>query len=444
MVETLLELRSLARDAKEATAFQSFGLRNSVDNMYSMNSSLLTVPGTGAESTSTGVTPRTPEILNSLMAMTNPFEMTRGYPRVASSPPSDTTSSSSSPPSVQATRSQLIKEGLKLTLQTKRRAHSSGGSSPPTEGLGALSTQPKSEDIGLDSGQGENSGDGLTPEDEERRRRRRERNKIAATKCRLKKRERTVNLVQESEILETQNHDLKSQIKELENQRRKLVDMLSGHRPSCSKNYQTSAASTSSYQEPYQRCSNTMLESTSYTTYSAGPSTSYHKVSCESSTLAYHRNSGTSSGGAAAIYESGSYQRTATYVGGANTSYEKAVNRESAVMSSYPAHTDGVGGGYIRNSGSDSTVYTTLSSGSCSTSSGNVNNNGSPIMFIGSPPTPQYNRPSSLGLNTASSSDYESNTEIVDSPSIPPNNYHHFDEETGAYTAGFPTSSCIS
>jgi hypothetical protein len=36
----------------------------------------------------------------------------------------------------------------------------------------------------------------LTAEDEERRRRRRERNKIAATKCRLKKRERTVNLVQ--------------------------------------------------------------------------------------------------------------------------------------------------------------------------------------------------------------------------------------------------------
>lgn len=35
----------------------------------------------------------------------------------------------------------------------------------------------------------------LTPEDEERRRRRRERNKIAATKCRLKKREKTFNLV---------------------------------------------------------------------------------------------------------------------------------------------------------------------------------------------------------------------------------------------------------
>lgn len=75
----------------------------------------------------------------------------------------------------------------------------------------------------------------MTPEDEERRRRRRERNKIAATKCRLKKREKTVILVQESETLESQNHDLKSQIQELEIQRRRLVDMLSLHTPTCIK-----------------------------------------------------------------------------------------------------------------------------------------------------------------------------------------------------------------
>lgn len=40
---------------------------------------------------------------------------------------------------------------------------------------------------------------------------------------------------QESEILETQNHDLKSQIQELETQRRRLVDMLSIHKPCCTK-----------------------------------------------------------------------------------------------------------------------------------------------------------------------------------------------------------------
>lgn len=76
----------------------------------------------------------------------------------------------------------------------------------------------------------------LTPEDEERRRRRRERNKIAATKCRLKKRERTANLVTESETLETQNIELKSQIQELQTQRRQLFEILSIHRPICTKN----------------------------------------------------------------------------------------------------------------------------------------------------------------------------------------------------------------
>lgn len=90
----------------------------------------------------------------------------------------------------------------------------------------------------------------LTPEDEERRRRRRERNKIAATKCRLKKREKTVILVQESEILETQNQDLKSQIQELETQRRKLVDMLSMHTPTCHKHGGAIDTSYQQYAEP--------------------------------------------------------------------------------------------------------------------------------------------------------------------------------------------------
>uniref|UniRef100_A0A6V7MDJ2 BZIP domain-containing protein n=1 Tax=Bracon brevicornis TaxID=1563983 RepID=A0A6V7MDJ2_9HYME len=88
----------------------------------------------------------------------------------------------------------------------------------------------------------------MTPEDEERRRRRRERNKIAATKCRLKKREKTVILVQESETLESQNHDLKSQIQELETQRRRLVDMLSHHTPTCIKQG-VSTNSEASYQQ---------------------------------------------------------------------------------------------------------------------------------------------------------------------------------------------------
>ncbi|EGI66089.1 PREDICTED: proto-oncogene c-Fos [Acromyrmex echinatior] len=186
----------------------------------------------GVTAAAAEVTPRTPEIVNSLIAMTNPFEgYGSGNERGTRDRTDSTSSGEPSPPSVQHTCSQLIKEGLKLTLQTKRRANSSGDDGKK---------KTKKEDSGADDEEEDetsinNTKSGLTPEDEERRRRRRERNKIAATKCRLKKREKTVILVQESEILETQNLDLKSQIQELETQRRRLVDMLSLHSPTCLK-----------------------------------------------------------------------------------------------------------------------------------------------------------------------------------------------------------------
>ncbi|CAL1673197.1 unnamed protein product [Lasius platythorax] len=197
----------------------------------------------GVTAAAAEVTPRTPEIVNSLIAMTNPFE---GYGSGNEKGMRDRTDSTSSgepsPPSVQHTCSQLIKEGLKLTLQTKRRANGSGDDSKKKskkeDGSGA-------DDEEEDEVSNNNNRTGLTPEDEERRRRRRERNKIAATKCRLKKREKTVILVQESEILETQNHDLKSQIQELETQRRRLVDMLSLHSPTCLKQ----GVDTTAYQQ---------------------------------------------------------------------------------------------------------------------------------------------------------------------------------------------------
>jgi activating transcription factor 3 len=49
----------------------------------------------------------------------------------------------------------------------------------------------------------------------------------------MKKRERTVNLVHESEVLETQNVDLKTQVRDLEAQRRKLLDVLQSHGTNC-------------------------------------------------------------------------------------------------------------------------------------------------------------------------------------------------------------------
>lgn len=75
----------------------------------------------------------------------------------------------------------------------------------------------------------------LTPEDEERRKRRRERNKIAATKCRLKKREKTNILVNDCEHLEKQNNTLKSQVQLLETELHGLVEMFNQHGPTCLK-----------------------------------------------------------------------------------------------------------------------------------------------------------------------------------------------------------------
>ncbi|KAK3908238.1 Activating transcription factor 3 [Frankliniella fusca] len=201
-------------------------------------------PGAGLLSVDPqGVTPRTPEILNSLMAMSHPLDpfanSSTPNPAAAAAVPelgspagasrsSLAGSPGRSPPSLQHTRSQLIKEGLKLTLQTKRR-HTSA-----TSGASASGASGDEDDDSAASGKRVKKEE-LTPEDEERRRRRRERNKVAATKCRIKKRERTVNLVQESEILESQNYELKSQIQELETQRRRLVDMLSSHSPTCTR-----------------------------------------------------------------------------------------------------------------------------------------------------------------------------------------------------------------
>lgn len=49
----------------------------------------------------------------------------------------------------------------------------------------------------------------------------------------MKKRERTQNLIKESEQLDTQNLELKNQVRALETERRKLLEMLQGHTPSC-------------------------------------------------------------------------------------------------------------------------------------------------------------------------------------------------------------------
>lgn len=194
--------------------------------------------------TPNATTLRTPEIVNDVITMTNPLdqynytEKNSGFKSGSgdsnssvSNGSSATSPASGTPPSIQKTCSELIKAGLKLSIESKRKM----SGSDTDVGIKRLKKEESDDDY--DSSHTlTNKNEGLTPEDEERRRRRRERNKIAATKCRLKKRERTVNLVTESEVLETQNIELKAQLKDLEVQKRQLVDMLSLHASSCVKN----------------------------------------------------------------------------------------------------------------------------------------------------------------------------------------------------------------
>ncbi|XP_035223604.1 activating transcription factor 3-like [Stegodyphus dumicola] len=164
--------------------------------------------------------PPTPDVISGIISLTGgpcPSEISSGSFGDLTSP--EEYHSTSSPPSypvdvsrVQATRSKLIKEGLKLTIQSRRMVHGLDNIRPEYK-------PPQREE--------------LTKEDEERRRRRRERNKVAATKCRNKKKERTGRLAQESETLEVNNNALKSEIHSLEAEKKELIDLLQGHLPHC-------------------------------------------------------------------------------------------------------------------------------------------------------------------------------------------------------------------
>ncbi|CAK1543155.1 unnamed protein product [Leptosia nina] len=207
-----------------------------------------------AENAGNATTLRTPEIVNDLITMTNPldqynYDKNSNFKNMCgndsnssmSNGSSATSPASATPPSIQKTCSELIKAGLKLSIESKRKMSGSD-----TDG-GIKKMKREESDDDYDSSNTQMCKSELTPEDEERRRRRRERNKIAATKCRMKKRERTVNLVTESEVLENQNIDLKAQLKDLEVQKRQLMDMLSLHSASCVKNGSNRTSPTNSY-----------------------------------------------------------------------------------------------------------------------------------------------------------------------------------------------------
>ncbi|KAM4633037.1 cyclic AMP-dependent transcription factor ATF-3 [Polymixia lowei] len=117
----------------------------------------------------------------------------------------------------------LVKEELRLSIQSRRL--SNGLSADMSSDCASSSSDRAPEHTGTRRE--------LTGEEHERRKRRRERNKIAAAKCRNKKKEKTDCLQKESEKLETVNADLKAQIEELKQQKQQLVYMLNLHRPTC-------------------------------------------------------------------------------------------------------------------------------------------------------------------------------------------------------------------
>ncbi|KAM4713148.1 LOW QUALITY PROTEIN: cyclic AMP-dependent transcription factor ATF-3 [Anableps anableps] len=121
----------------------------------------------------------------------------------------------------------IVKEELRMAIQTKRL---SSGLSVDVSSDGASSSSDRASE--RPSGRAGLKRE-LTSEEHERRKRRRERNKIAAAKCRNKKKEKTESLQKESEKLESVNADLKAQIEELKQQKQQLVYMLNLHRPTC-------------------------------------------------------------------------------------------------------------------------------------------------------------------------------------------------------------------
>lgn len=117
---------------------------NKRDIMYNLNVNLAQSAANAVNSLlsvdNACTTPRTPEILNSLIAMTNPLDnytfgdeppkTTRSGPPTTMSNDSNSSSCSqlesptTTPPSIQHTCSQLIKAGLKLSIEQKRKYNS--------------------------------------------------------------------------------------------------------------------------------------------------------------------------------------------------------------------------------------------------------------------------------------------------------------------------------
>ncbi|KAM6933488.1 protein FosB isoform 2-T2 [Xenentodon cancila] len=92
----------------------------------------------------------------------------------------------------------------------------------------------------------------LTPEEEEKRRVRRERNKLAAAKCRNRRRELTDRLQSETDILEEEKAELEAEISELQKEKERLEFVLVAHQPNCKIPYQDQPQQSSAQLPPVQ------------------------------------------------------------------------------------------------------------------------------------------------------------------------------------------------
>ncbi|XP_068964849.1 cyclic AMP-dependent transcription factor ATF-3 isoform X1 [Petaurus breviceps papuanus] len=118
------------------------------------------------------------------------------------------------------TLTPLVKEELRFAIQNKHLCHRMSAT------LESVTVSDRPIEMSIMKAE-------FAPEEDERKKRRRERNKIAAAKCRNKKKEKTECLQKESEKLESVNAELKAQIEELKNEKQHLIYMLNLHRPTC-------------------------------------------------------------------------------------------------------------------------------------------------------------------------------------------------------------------
>ncbi|XP_036438383.1 proto-oncogene c-Fos isoform X2 [Colossoma macropomum] len=111
----------------------------------------------------------------------------------------------------------------------------SGAAKQKRAQAGQRKAQPSTRKAGHGAPAGRRKGqkEQLSPEEEERRRIRRERNKLAAAKCRNRRRELTDSLQAETDQLEEEKAALQAEISTLMKEKEQLELLLSTHNPHC-------------------------------------------------------------------------------------------------------------------------------------------------------------------------------------------------------------------